>query len=351
MAKWVKCKNSKKSVMRAGEFLIGQLTPDLLDEYIESMNVLSNWRASHAYPMHALLMLLRKKAIAVDKRAVVVQRLKRTPSIISKLSRYPEMKLHRMQDISGCRAIVSTVKEVEKLSAAITKSRTRHRLHKSNNYIEEPKPSGYRGIHLIYKYNGDKEDYKDFFVELQIRSKIQHAWATAVEIVDTFTDQALKSSNGKKDWLDFFTFASAEFAKIERRPIGSNVEGIDTHSELTTLTEKLKVSALLKAFTVTANHITNNSGGENDYFLLELKNNAKEMKITQYKSNDLTAATQSYLEKEKLAKDNSADNVVLVAAGSMHALRRAYPNYFADSRDFLRYLDRALIPQPDLFKQ
>ncbi len=66
------------------------------------------------------------------------------------------MKLHRMQDIAGCRSVVKTAKQAENLSDSIRTSRTRHILHKVNNYIAEPKSSGYRGIHLIYKYNGEK---------------------------------------------------------------------------------------------------------------------------------------------------------------------------------------------------
>ena len=143
---WAIAVFSKKAVMRAGETLTDKNAT--YEEHTHAMDVLSNWRAAHAYPMHSLLMTLRQQSVAIDKNAIVVQRLKRTPSIVEKLSRYPEMKLHRMQDISGCRAIVSTVRDVEHLATSITKSRTRHTLHKIDNYIESPKESGYRGIHL-----------------------------------------------------------------------------------------------------------------------------------------------------------------------------------------------------------
>ena len=344
----VTTKHSKKAVMRAGECLINNNVD--FDSYLEAMDVLSNWRAAHAYPMHSLLMMLRKKAISIDKKSIVVQRLKRTPSIVEKLSRYPEMKLHRMQDISGCRAIVSTVKDVERLTIEIQKSRTRHKLHKTDNYINEPKETGYRGIHLIYKYNGDKKEYEDYFVEIQIRSRIQHAWATAVEIVDTFTKQALKSSKGAKDWLDFFSFAGAEFAKMEKRPVGLNVAAINTRAETERLANKLRVSTRLRAFAVSANHITKKGGSKTDYFLLELKEDAKKILVTQYKTIDFEKATAAYLEKEKIAKNDSTYDVVLVAASSMHALHRAYPNYFADSREFLKYLEKICRPQVELFE-
>ena len=347
MSNWATAKYSKKAVMRAGERLAKPGAT--VEEYAEAMEVLSNWRAAHAYPMHSLLMMLRKKASVVDKKCIVVQRLKRAPSIVEKLTRYPDMKLHRMQDISGCRAIVSSVREVEKLALSITQSRSRHRLHKIDDYIKEPKDTGYRGIHFIYKYNGDKKEYEDYFVELQIRSKIQHAWATAVEIIDTFTKQALKSSRGSQDWLDFFSYVSAEFARLERRPVGKNVELLDTKSETRRLANELNVAARLQAFTVSANHITKKNDNKTDYFLLELRDNAKKIMVTQYSTAQFEDATRTYLEKETLAKVDDGYDVVLVAASSMHALRRAYPNYFADSKEFLKYLARVCAVQLDLF--
>lgn len=205
-----------------------------------------------------------------------------------------------------------------------------------------PRSCGYRGIHLTYKYGGEKEEYKDYFVEIQLRSRIQHAWATSVEIIDTFTDQALKSSRGTADWLRFFRVASGEFAKLEKRPIGDDVAGVDTQGELRDLSQRLSVVAKLNAFAVSANHIIQRSDDKTDYFLLELSSEGSKVLITQYRTADFARATQAYLEKEKQAKADGTTDVVLVAAGSMHALHSAYPNYFADSKEFLRYLDRAL---------
>ena len=292
--------------------------------------------------MHALLMMLRKKATDIDTNAVVVQRHKRAPSIIGKLTRFPKMELSRMQDIGGCRAIVSSVRDVQRLNKHIQTSRTRNELHREYDYIAEPKESGYRGIHLTYKYNGEKTEYNGYFVEVQLRSKVQHAWATTVEIVDTFTDQALKSSKGTQDWLKFFRMASAEFARLEKCPPGAHVEGIDTHAELSRLAHQLNVVKRLNAFAVSANHIIQKSDNKTDYFLLELTDEGSKILVTQYKTSDFERATTAYLQKEKQAKSDSTNDVVLVAAGSMQALQNAYPNYFADSREFVRLMERAL---------
>lgn len=338
--KWVTSIYSKKEVMRAGEVLICKTSTD--EERSAAMDILSNWRAAHAYPMHALLIFLRTQSSIIDSNAIVVQRLKRTPSILDKLSRFPQMKLHRMQDISGCRSVVATVSHVEKLSDILTNSRTRHKLHKKDDYILDPKESGYRGIHLIYKYNGNKKAYSDFFVEIQLRSRIQHSWATSVEIVDLFTRQALKASHGSQEWLDFFKYASAEFAKLEKRPIGNHLGNIDTKSELQGLAESLNVFNRLNAFAVSTQYVATKQDNKTDYFLLELTSEMGAIVVTQFASSDLDKATKTYLEKEKAAKDNPSYDVVLVAAGSMHALKAAYPNYFADSKSFLNYLSKVI---------
>lgn len=337
---WAVSKYSKGEVTRAGKVLIDPNAS--AEQRLHALDIMSSWRAAHAYPMRALLMTLRKKAALIDPKAIVVQRHKRSPSIINKLARFPQMELSRMQDIGGCRAIVANVKDAERLSELLQSGRTRNKLHREYNYIQNPKDTGYRGIHLTYKYGGEKEEYKDYFVELQLRSRIQHAWATSVEIIDTFTNQALKSSRGTADWLRFFRVASAEFAKLEKRPIGDDLVGVDTKAELIELSKRLNVVAKLNAFAVSANHIIERSDNKTDYFLLELSSEGSKILITQYRTSDFSRATQAYLEKEKQAKADGTSDVVLVAAGSMHALHSAYPNYFADSKEFLRYLDRAL---------
>jgi len=338
---WAQTQYSKTKVKQAGEVLIDETAT--ADMRFEAMEIMSNWRAAHAYPMQAVLMLLRKMACRIDKNVVVVQRLKRLPSIQNKLTKQQRMSLSRMQDIAGCRAVVGTVSDTKLLADALVKSKTRHKLHRKDDYITNPKESGYRGIHLVYKYNGEKAEYKDYFVEVQIRSKIQHAWATAVEIVDTFTHQAIKASDGTKDWVDFFRYVSVEFALIEKSKAAGVAFGIDTRAKVISLSQKLNVVKLLNAFAVTTQHLTKQSNNKTDYFLLELATettppNITRITVTRFSPSKLVEATNLYLQKEELAKVNTSYNVVLVAANSMHALKAAYPNYFAQSKDFLKYL-------------
>ena len=119
---------------------------------------------------------------------------------------------------------------------------------------------------------------------------------------------------------------------------------IDTHTELRRLATRLNVVKRLNAFAVSANHIIQKRDNKTDYFLLELTEDGSKILITQYKTSEFERATAAYLEREKQAKTNATYDVVLVAAGSMHALHNAYPNYFADSREFVRYMERARAP-------
>jgi len=108
--KWIEPKYSKESVKKAGWSI---LESDIdSKEFRQSAEIFHNWRAAHAFPMQIMLDLLRKNAIRVDKNALAVQRLKRVQSIVQKLSRESNMSLSRMEDIGGCRVVVTNSRNV-----------------------------------------------------------------------------------------------------------------------------------------------------------------------------------------------------------------------------------------------
>ena len=200
---WATPGYSKSRVNAAArEFMDSDTSPE--DREI-ALAVINNWRSSHAFPLNTLQMNLRGKAKQADSNAIIAQRIKRLSSIESKLKRFPTMDLARVQDIGGCRAVVRTVGQVEMLARQYQSGNVKHSLVRFDDYLHDapgPKDSGYRGIHFVFKYFSDKRTtYNGLQIEIQIRTQVQHAWATAVETVGTFVRQALKSSQGEEDWL------------------------------------------------------------------------------------------------------------------------------------------------------
>ena len=170
-------------------------------EYDDAITILNNWRAAHAYPLQVICSNLRNK----NPNAIVVQRLKRLDSIIGKIQRFPNMQLYKMQDLGGCRVIVDTIEQVYESLNQYKTSSIRHILKREYDYIANPKPSGYRSYHMVYQFHSDKKDTynKNMFIEIQFRTKLQHIWATAVEMMGIYTKSNLESSQGNYDILRF----------------------------------------------------------------------------------------------------------------------------------------------------
>jgi (p)ppGpp synthase/HD superfamily hydrolase len=227
---WVSPAYSRKRVDAAGVVLSSPSTPGRFDydEWETALSVINNWRSSHSRPLYTLRFCLRRNAEKIDKNVLVAQRIKRLSSIRLKLSLSPRMKLSQMQDIGGCRAVAESVGAVKKISERIKNSDIKHKLICEDDYIKSPKQSGYRSSHLIYKFFSDKkETHNGLRIEIQIRSQLQHAWATAVEIAGTFIHQALKSSQGESDWLRFFALMGG-IARLSVESSGSRITHFTT---------------------------------------------------------------------------------------------------------------------------
>jgi hypothetical protein len=319
------------------------IVPVIPDPY----TVIGNWRSSHSFPLNTFKIGLAGKATAIDPEAVVAQRLKRLSSIADKLSRYPEMKLSQMQDIAGCRAIVSSVADVRDLVAVYKKSEIKHKLVHEDDYINNPKESGYRGVHLIYRYFSDrKQTYNGLKVEMQLRSLLQHAWATAVETVGTFIQQALKSSQGEAEWLRFFALMGTAIANREGTPAvpGTPDSATELKRDLRRYARKLDVENHLSVYADALSEpdrVGVQKGAH--YFLLELDPWRKRVKITGYKSHELPQASRDYLDVERSSTVGTGKrDAVLVSVDSFAALKRAYPNYFLDTHRFIQAVRLAI---------
>ncbi len=343
---WAIPQYSREEVNRSGRVLVSPA--EFSAEATErAFAVISNWRSSHSFPLNTFQATLRSKAKQISTDCLVAQRLKRLSSIAHKLRRLPDMKLSQMQDIAGCRAIMPSVAEVDKLVDLYKSSDIRHTLVHEDDYIRKPKASGYRSIHRVYRYfSNRKETYNSLKVEMQFRSAAQHAWATAVETVGTFIQQALKSSQGEEEWLRFFALMGTAIAKREDTPLVPNTPTDDKKlkQELRRCARKLKVETHLQMY-ATAVKAPEIVGDRNaHYYLLELDASAKKIRITGYEPERLEQATNDYLtvERQAISGPQGERDAVLVSVESLEALKRAYPNYFLDTHRFIRAVKHAL---------
>ncbi len=332
---------SKKQVSKAGKILAHDQIYD--DNLIWAIDVVDNWRACHGYPINTFQATLRTKLKLIDKNAIVAQRLKRIFSIVTKLRRFDRMKLARMQDIGGLRAVVANMHKVRQLEDSYKKSRFSHDLVTFTDYIEHPKSSGYRGIHLVYRYkNNQAPKYNGLLIELQFRTKLQHAWATAVETMGTFLNHALKSSEGPEPWLEFFSLTGSAFAHLEKTnpvPGYEHLSSQETFQKVVSQSQTLKIKERLTAFSVAAKEITIESR-QGSYHLVVLDPQKMTVKIKSYSASNLGIAGQEYTDIEKKITEGLPVQAVLVSAGNIRNLRKAYPNYFLDTHNFITQLKK-----------
>ena len=334
---WETPKYSKKQIDRAGKIIADPTSSE--QDKNEALEVLNNWRSSHAYPLQVITSHLRRK----NNDAIVVQRLKRLDSIVGKLERNPDMSLYRMQDLGGCRVIVDTINQVYEAVDRFKNSRIRHILKREYNYIQKPKDSGYRSYHMVYQFQSDKKETynKNMLIEIQFRTKLQHIWATAVEMMGIYTKSNLKASQGNEEILRFFTLVASIIAIQEKQPVCPNTSTYidELVTEIKHLNEKHHIISTLESLNVAIDYTSNKKiNSKNAYYILILDYINRKVSVKTFKSSNIEIATHVYSQIE----NKTNNNVVLVSASSFDLLREAYPNYFVDISKFINIIDDIL---------
>ncbi|MEW6714235.1 MAG: RelA/SpoT domain-containing protein [Nitrospirota bacterium] len=335
---------SKNQINKAGQILVKENSSQ--EEIFLARFLADQWRACHAYPINTFQSTLRDK-LRDFPDTIVAQRLKRMPTIIDKLKRYPAMKLSTMQDIGGVRAVLKSVSDVNILAKNYRENdRFLHELINEHNYIKTPRDEdGYRSIHLVYKYKNQRNpSYNGLRIELQIRTKLQHIWATAVETMGTFLGQALKSRQGDQEWLDFFALTSSAFAYQEKSPLiprFANLSRSETYIAVADAEANLRALEKMKGFSSAAKEIVRSGKGW-FYHLIILDSLEGTVKIQPYDRDSFDQAMFDYTEIEKEAASGKKIEPVLVSAGPIDTLRRAYPNFFLDIGGFVNVVKEIL---------
>lgn len=253
-----------------------------------------------------------------------------------------------MQDIAGCRAIVNNLAELNALQKKLTSSRSVHKIIRVRDYLT-PKESGYGGVHLIYSCFEDFDglhDWKKANVEVQIRTQLQHAWATTLEIIDTLENIQLKTSySGHDDWRRFFYLSGCLVAHHEKACIYSDEDIWAFKEELVALFCKLDFNLKLARNTFAikfANTSINKPSPRynNGMCLISLTEKTKKphsynVKVELFTTKESKNSVDKYNSYEL---DKSISFCALVSVQEARNLKKAYPNYFSSTELFRQFL-------------
>ena len=109
-----------------------------------------------------------------------------------------------MQDIAGCRVVVSDVLEQDQFVASLKAG-----FPEASVMDRRDNPShGYRAVHVIVEIAGKP-------IEIQVRSALQHLWAEVSEKSSDVLDPTIKYGGGTDSWRGFLTNSSHSVAAFE----------------------------------------------------------------------------------------------------------------------------------------
>ena len=340
---------SGTQVSAAGDALIARSSSS--GDLRAARAVVNNWRAAHSLPLDRVRAELQERVSAFGKDALVAQRLKRLSSIDAKLRRFSGMKLARMQDIGGCRAVLPSATDVRTVAGGYATEPSAHAVTQKDDYIAEPRPSGYRGVHLIARFRPEREDradYEGMRIEIQLRSRLQHIWATAVETVGIFSGEALKSSAGDERWLRLFALMGSEIAFTEKLPPvpGTPNARQALRRELSEVARTVGAVARLERYRDTLRVLEGRvRNGKAEYFHIiveSIQDEVARVRWNEYAAHEREEALRAYEEVEAAIEHFPGADTVLVRVASIETLRDAYPSYFADTRVFVDRLKCAI---------
>lgn len=343
---------SKKAVNRAGKAIAGG-TATAAD-----FALVDQWRAAHGYVINTFQIFFKRRIERSGTDAEFAQRLKRRNTVLDKISRvHPDgsplmADVTSMHDFAGCRLIFESITDLNSFreyvhspnNMANVLHKVRHDLGKYD-YINHPKASGYRGIHDVFSHfprphrrNGAvSTPWHGLFVEVQYRTRVQHAWATALEISDIVDGQRTKFDLTESKRVKFFSIASEILARKYENISNSHVSM--SYSDLVTdfknLENELGILQRLEAL--------KQAGGFEKIKVHNVLN------IVRSDLGDISLQVESFRNSAlainrsmELESDPSSINAVYVRADKPSQARSAYRNYFNDPVDFVKLLKDAL---------
>ena len=309
----------------------------------DDLQDLTSWRNSHGPSLNYLLSVVEKEFLSNGLNIAeyfLTERLKRIFSMKLKLDRFENMQLSMMDDIAGARMVVPNFKNANDVFVRLKEKEFKYTLLKVNNYISVPKKDGYRSIHLVYRTNKDPSVQ----IELQLRSEIQHIWATAVEVFGTIVKTSFKTGDGEDDWRDFFKLLSTRFAIKEGTTVLAEHERYTVKQIDTMLISAIKTLNVFEQLTAYTSiyysdwESKRKKGRVGKYALLILNNLTGHTDVEFYAEKNRLRGLKRYSDLEINYIESDDVNTVFISVDNMNKLVDAYPNYFMDTKRLVKYL-------------
>ncbi len=308
------------------------------EEQERAIITLNEWRANHMLPLRSIRAMVDRRLNKLVINSTIVQRLKRMSSIISKIKRFPDMAVSRMQDVGGIRIIVDNISDARTVHKVLTTNSSHEVVIPAKDYIEKPKSDGYRGIHQVFRYQSDNDDINNMRIEVQIRTKLQHAWATSVETLGVIEKISYKTGEGTSEKRSFFILASALLALEENSNVPEEYEGVSKENlirELKIIEGRSHILTKLKGLSALNPELRLQGSGEIFYVLLLSAGENNDFQIKVIPFDDEEQAVIHYDSLERLTRGDPVKSVVLVKSQNLSELKKAYPNYFLDAALFV----------------
>lgn len=152
------------------------------------LRLLDEYRLSFGDTYNAIIRTIREKL-----QLEPTGRPAKTPSSITEKLRRESIRLSQIQDIAGCRIIVSDVFTQDNTTAILSGT-----FPESRVMDRRKNPSfGYRAVHVIVTTQG-------ISVEIQVRTALQDLWAELSEKLSDVVDSSIKYGGGDpedRQWL------------------------------------------------------------------------------------------------------------------------------------------------------
>ena len=202
------------------------------------------------------------------------------------------------------------MKDVREFHEALVNSGMRSMKHASpaKDYILAPKKDGHRSIHQIFGYRNAKHaDLNVLSVEVQIRTRLQHAWATAVETLGAIEHSSSKPERAQMR-SSSFSLSSPLMSHHEGTPVLDELANIDIKQvaeEFIALERKLNIFKKLATVSIATKNVIGYSDGH--YSLMFLNMETEQLSITPFDEAQASLAEDIYLSMENRYRDDPSE--------------------------------------------